>query len=165
MYSFMIAIGENREMGVDNRLPWHLPGELRHFRQHTEHHTIIMGRKTFESLPRILPNRTHLILTRNGDYGIEDPQVEVFHSLEALLERTRGEEEVFVIGGDEIFRLFYPYAGRIYLTVVHGSFPADTWFMELPPEEWETVKTWEGTVDEETRIPHTYHILERKKQR
>lgn len=161
MLSFMIAVGENNEMGLNNRLPWHLPREIRYFRQVTEFHTIIMGRKTFESLPRVLPNREHIVLTRDTAFTMDAPEVTIVHTLDAALAITKGNEEHFVIGGAEIFSMFYPYTDRIYLTIIHQSFKADTFFMKLNWKEWQISKKWEGELDETTTIPHTYYVLDR----
>ena len=163
VYSFMIAVGDDREMGIDNHLPWRLPSEVRYFRKVTEYHTIIMGRKTFDSLPRVLPNRKHIVLTGNRDFQPDHPDVTVVHSLEEALVLTSGEEEYFVIGGAEIFKLFLPYADRIYITYVHGRFKADTWFPEVDWSEWKEERRWEGRLDEENPIPHTYYIYEKRK--
>lgn len=164
MYSFMIAVGDNLEMGLDNHLPWHLPKEVRYFRQVTEYHTIIMGRKTFDSLPRVLPNRKHIVLTGNRDFHPDHPDVTVVHSLEETLALTPGEEEYFVIGGAEIFRLFLPHADKIYITYVHGSFKADTWFPEVDWTQWKEIRRWEAELDEQNPIPHTYYIYEKLKE-
>ena len=161
MYSFVVAVGENNEMGVDNHLPWHLPGEMRYFRLVTEGHTIIMGRRTFESLPRVLPNRRHIVLTKNSQYTVEHPDVLVAHTKEEVLDLTRGDEEVFIIGGAQVFRLFLPEADRIYLTVIHEDFRADTYFDALNMDDWTVSKQWEGPVDENNPIAHTYYVLDR----
>ncbi len=162
MFSFMIAIGDNNEMGYNNGLPWRLPKEVRYFRSVTEWHTIIMGRKTFETLPKVLPNRRHIILTREKGYTIDDPNVIVVNSLEEVFKLCDEMEENFVIGGAEIFKIFMPYVDRIYLTIVHGTFKADVYFFPLNMEEWLESKKWEATLDEKNKIPHTYYVLDRR---
>ncbi len=164
MYSFVVAIGENNEMGLDNHLPWHLPSEANYFREVTQHHTIIMGRRTFESLPNVLPNRRHIVVTSATDYRSDHPDVTVVHSVDELLALTSDQEEYMVIGGAEIFRLLLPYAQRIYLTVLHRSFKADTFWPELDRNQWVETKKWEGTVDAKNDIPHTYYVLDKKKE-
>ena len=161
MYSYILAIGEHNEMGINNHLPWHLPSELRYFRGITEWHTIIMGRKTFESLPHVLPNRKHIILTRDDGYTIDHPDVTIVHTVQEALRITQKEPETLIIGGAETFNAFWPYVDRIWLTIVHQTFEADTWFENLHPEEWKLVRKWPGKVDHETTIPHTYHIFDR----
>lgn len=162
MYSFMIAIGDNNEMGLNNGLPWRLPKEVRYFRSVTEWHTIIMGRKTFESLPRVLPNRRHIVLTREKDYSFNDPNVVIVNTIEEVFELCDDKEENFIIGGAEIFKIFMPYVDRIYLTIVHGTFKADVYFFPLNMEEWLESKKWEATLDEINNIAHTYYVLDRK---
>lgn len=164
MRSFMIAVGDHLEMGLDNHLPWHLPKEVHYFRLVTEFHTILMGRKTFESLPQVLSNRKHIVLTTNPTYGVDHPDVSVVHDVEAALKLLPQGEESFIIGGAEIFRLFLPYADRIYITWVHGTFQADTWFPSVPWEEWDLIKEWPGDTDEENLIPHTFQIWDLKRK-
>lgn len=162
MYSFMIAVGDNNEMGLDMGLPWRLPKEVRYFRSVTEWHTIIMGRKTFESLPRVLPNRRHIVLTREKDYTFDDPNVIILNTLEEVFKLCDDSEENFIIGGAEIFRIFMPFVDRIYLTIVHGTFKADVYFFPLKKDEWMETKKWEATLDEINNIPHTYYVLDKK---
>lgn len=162
MYSFMIAVGDNNEMGLDMGLPWRLPKEVRYFRSVTEWHTIIMGRKTFESLPRVLPNRRHIVLTREKDYTYDDPNVIIVNTLEEVFKLCDDKEENFIIGGAEIFRIFMPYVKRIYLTIVHGNFKADVYFFPLNMDEWIVTRKWEATLDEINNIPHTYYVLDKK---
>ncbi len=163
MFSFIIAVGENNEMGLNNHLPWHLPKEIGYFRSVTEWHTIIMGRKTFESLPRVLPNRKHIILTRDENYKYDHPDVVIVNSLDEVFDKVKTEEENIIIGGAEIFRLFLPYTNRIYLTVVHKKFDADTFFFKLDMDQWIESKKWDAVMDDKNNIPYTYYILDRKK--
>lgn len=162
MYSFMIAIGDNNEMGLNNGLPWRLPKEVRYFRSVTEWHTIIMGRKTFESLPRVLPNRRHIVLTREKGYSFNDPNVIIVNTIEEVFDMCDDREENFIIGGAEIFKILIPFVNRIYLTIVHGTFKADVYFFPINMEEWLESKKWEATLDEINNIAHTYYVLDRK---
>lgn len=163
MFSFIIAVGENNEMGLNNHLPWHLPKEIGYFRNVTEWHTIIMGRKTFESLPKVLPNRRHIVLTKDKTYKYNHPDVVIVNSLEEVFNNVNMEEENIIIGGAEIFHLFLPYTDRIYLTIVHKTFKADIYFFDLDMDKWIETKKWDGILDEKTNIPHTYYILDRDK--
>ncbi|MDD2371526.1 MAG: dihydrofolate reductase [Firmicutes bacterium] len=163
MFSFIIAVGENNEMGVNNHLPWHLPKEIGYFRSVTEWHTIIMGRKTFESLPKVLPNRRHIVLTKDKTYKYDHPNVEIVNSLEEVFDKVNLEEENIIIGGAEIFHLFLPYTDRIYLTIVHKTFKADIYFFDLDMDKWIETKKWEAILDDKTNIPHTYYVLDRNK--
>jgi dihydrofolate reductase len=165
LYSIIAAVGENNELGLNGGLPWHLPSELRYFRQVTEHHTLIMGRKTYESLPRVLPNRKHIVLTRNVDYLADHPDVIVAHGLDEVLALTAGRGEYFVIGGAEIFRLMLPYADRIYLTVVHQSFEADTFFPKPDMADWQQTKSWEAEAGKDDGIAHTFYVFDRRPER
>lgn len=132
MISLVVAMSENRVIGVENRLPWHIPEDLKRFKKITSGHPIVMGRKTFESIGRPLPNRTNIVITRQKDYRVEGV-VTVF-SLEEALEwagRSPGSDEIFVIGGGEIFSQILPRAGRIYLTEVEWPFEGDAFFPEF----------------------------------
>ncbi len=131
--SIIAAIGQNRELGKDNQLLWHIPGELPRFKRITSGHPIIMGRKTFESIGRPLPNRTNIIITRDKQYAINHNQegIIIVDSLQEALDRAQsepGSEEIFVIGGGQIFEQALPLVQRLYLTLVHASFDADTFF-------------------------------------
>ncbi len=163
MFSYIIAIGDNNEMGHNNGLPWRLPKEVRYFRSVTEWHTIIMGRRTFESLPYVLPNRRHIVLTKDKEYKFDNPNVVIVNKLEEVFEICNDIEENFIIGGAEIFKIFMPYVERIYLTIVHGNFEADVYFFPLNMDEWIETKKWEATLDNINKIPHTYYVLDRKK--
>jgi dihydrofolate reductase len=131
--SLIAAMAENRVIGADNRLPWHLPEDLKHFRKLTSGHPVILGRKTYESIGRLLPNRTNVIVTRNPAYRVEGAVI-VGSLDEAIAAATRapGGDEVFVIGGAEIYALALPRADRIYLTEVHQHVEGDAYFPELP---------------------------------
>jgi dihydrofolate reductase len=135
--SLVAAMAENRVIGADNRLPWDLPADLKRFRSLTSGHPIIMGRKTFESIGRVLPGRTNIVVTRNPDYRVHGAVVVA--SLDAAFDTARGAPgaqgeagECFVIGGAEIYTLALPLADRLYLTEVHATVPGDAYFPEWP---------------------------------
>ena len=132
--SLIVAMDRARAIGSAGRLPWHIPADLKRFRALTTGHHIVMGRKTYESIGRLLPGRTSVIVTRNPDYAV--PGALVAHSVEEALTRCAGETEIFVIGGAQVYREALPLAHRLYLTEVDGTFPADTWFPELPDATW-----------------------------
>lgn len=135
--SLIVAMSENRVIGVNNHLPWNIPEDLKRFKQITLNHPIIMGRKTFESIGRILPKRTNIVITRDRSYRVEGGAV--VHSFEEALEWARkspGAEEIFVIGGSEIFKLALPLASRIYLTEVQWPFEGDAFFPDFPEGEY-----------------------------
>lgn len=127
--SIIAAMSENRVIGNENKLVWNIPEELKRFRELTSGHPIIMGRKTHESIGRVLPNRTNIIITRDKDYKVEGAII--VHSLEEAIELARaqpGSDEIFVIGGGQIYQQAIPLADRIYLTVVEGNYQGDTFF-------------------------------------
>lgn len=151
MLSIIVAIAENNVIGNEGKLIWHIPRDLKHFREITDGATIIMGRKTFESLPGVLPNRKHVVLTRNKEYSIDHPEVTIIHSLEEIEPYRESDEEAFIIGGGELFRLMLPHASRLYITWVGKSWDGDTFFPEIPSDEFMLTEEWEDT-DEKTGI-------------
>ena len=138
MFTLIAAIGRSNELGKDGELIWHLPTDMKFFRETTSGHTIIMGRKTFDSLGRVLPNRHHVVLT-HADESFFPEEVEVVHSFAEVYTKYRGsEEEIFIIGGGEIYRLFFSYAEKMYLTQVNDIFfSADTFFPEIDIRNWD----------------------------
>jgi dihydrofolate reductase len=135
--SVIAAVADNNAIGLDNGLPWHLPEDLKHFRSLTMGHHIIMGRKTYESLGRLLPGRTTVIVTRQTDYCIEGALVA--GSLQEAVSLCGNDDEVFVIGGAELYKLALPAADKLYLTEVSGEFAADTFFPEYDKAAWREV--------------------------
>ncbi len=136
--SIIVAIASNGAIGKDNRLLWHIPGDLRRFKQLTTGHTILMGKKTWESLPvRPLPNRTHVVLTDQPGEQIEG--CITAYSVEDALAKCPEKGEIFVIGGGSVYRQFLPLADRLYITRVHRDYEADTFFPEIDPASWEEV--------------------------
>lgn len=136
--NIVAAIGKNRELGKDNKLLWHIPEDLKHFKEVTSGHVVIMGRKTYESIGRLLPNRTNIIITRDATYTVAGAHI--CYSLEEALEKAKtiekevlrqaqdGKGEIFIIGGGQIFEQALPLADKLYLTVVEGTFAADVYF-------------------------------------
>lgn len=130
------AAGQNNELGKDNDLLWHLPDDFKRFKRLTSGHKIIMGRKTFESIPKPLPNRTHIVITRDESYNPKFDAI-VVHSLEEALALTTKDDLTYVIGGGEIYTLAEKHAHKIELTRVHGTFDdADTFFPEIDDKVW-----------------------------
>ena len=134
--SLLAAAARNGVIGRDNQLPWHLPPDLKRFKKMTMGHAIIMGRKTFDSTGRPLPGRTNIVITHRRDWKPEG--VEVVHSIDEALALATGEE-VFVIGGEDIFRQTIGRADRIHLTRIDEDFPGDTYFPEVDPAQWRLV--------------------------
>jgi len=163
MLSLVVAAARNNVIGKGNALPWSLPADLKHFREVTSGHAVIMGRKTFESIGRPLPNRRNIVITRQPGYAPEG--VEAAGSLEAAVALAMAdspEREAFVIGGGEIFRQALPIADRIYLTRVEADVEGDAFFPDLDPREWREVSRREGIVDEKNSLPHAFLVLERR---
>ena len=154
MITLIAAAGENNELGKDNDLVWHLPDDFKRFKKLTTGHYIIMGRKTFESFPKPLPNRTHLVITRNHTYKKEGAVV--VHSLDEALIKSSSDAQPFVIGGGEIYTLAMSVADKIELTRVHGSFDADTFFPEINKDQWELVSEVFHDKDERHSYAFTY---------
>ena len=136
-YSIIAAIGKNRELGKDNDLIWHLPNDLKFFRQVTSNHTIVMGRNTFESLPRMLPNRKHIVLTSRDGLPSE---VEVYRELKQILEKYKDtEEEIFIIGGASIYTQFLEHSSKLYLTEIDAEEEtASVYFPEFDQQQYDS---------------------------
>lgn len=160
MITMIAAAGENNELGKDNDLVWHLPNDFKRFKTLTTGHHIIMGRKTFESFPKLLPNRTHVIVTRNKEYYKEGAFV--VHSMEEALEMAQNDKQPFIIGGGEIYTLGMEVADKIELTRVHGTFMADAFFPDIPEDGWETIFEERHEVDERHAYAFTYETWIRK---
>lgn len=160
MISTIVAIANNNAIGKDNDLLWRLPGDLKRFKEITSGHTILMGRKTFLSLPRVLPNRHHVILTRDINFKFDDPNVSIVHSIDEVLKKYLScPQEVFVIGGGEIYSELLPYSEKLYLTKVHKDFHGDTFFPEIDYSKWEKIQ--ESALLEENNLEYTFIDLKR----
>jgi dihydrofolate reductase len=158
--SIVVAISENNAIGKDNQLLWHLPADLKHFKEITTGHPILMGRKTYDSIGRPLPNRRNIIITRQTDLNI--PGTEVVNSMEEAISLCANEEEVFIIGGAEIYKSALSFTDRIYLTTVHQEFEADAFFPVLDKNEWLETAQQHHHADEKNAVAYTFSILERK---
>lgn len=156
--SAVVAIAENNAIGKNNELLWRLPNDLKHFKQITSGHTVIMGRKTFDSVGKPLPNRRNIVITRQK---IDIPGCEVVGSVNEALALCAGEDEVFIVGGAEIYKLAMPQTDRIYLTIVHRQFDADAFFPQINYEEWAETEREEHGTDEKHAIPYTFITLQR----
>jgi dihydrofolate reductase len=158
--SIIVAIAENRAIGKDNRLLWHLSDDLKRFKKLTSGHTLIMGRNTFLSLPNgALPNRRHIVISDIPGETFE--HCEMAGSIEQALEMAGSSDECFVIGGGMVYAQFLPVAGKLYLTRVHHSFEADTYFPEIDFSLWRALHTESAGADEKNAYAHTYTEYER----
>jgi dihydrofolate reductase len=162
--SLIAAMGENRAIGANGKIPWHLPADFKHFKEVTMGHPIIMGRKTFESIGRPLPGRANIVITRDPAY-VRDGVIAAASPDAALAAAgsAAGGEEVFVIGGAEIYKLFLPQADRVYLTKVAGTFKGDAFFPELDEAEWEAILDEEHAADEKNAFPFIFQLYARRK--
>lgn len=162
--SLIVAASDNNVIGKDNWMPWDLPAELAYFRNVTRGHTVIMGRKTYDAVGRPMPNRHNIIVSRNKD--LEIPGVDVVGSVEEALELAKKDsmDEVFVIGGEQIYRLAMPYADRIYLSRVHTTIEGgEAFFPEFDESQWMVTRNDRFEPDAENNLPYTIMVYERKK--
>lgn len=159
--SLLVAAAENGVIGKENKLPWHLPSDLRYFKNTTWGMPILMGRKTFESIGKALPGRTTIVITRNPQLKAEGAQV--VHSIDAAIEAAKqaGAKEIFVIGGAEIFIAAMPSAQRIYLTRIHASMDGDAFFPAPDPNVWQLRKQHAVAADARNAFDHSFQIWER----
>ncbi|MCG8410154.1 MAG: dihydrofolate reductase [Bacteroidales bacterium] len=160
MISIIVAVSENNVIGKDNDLIWHLPRDLKHFKETTTGHYVIQGRKTFESFGRPLPNRVNVIITRNEDLKIDG--CIVVHSLQEALEAAKTDNEIFIIGGGTIYEQAMSLADRIYLTKVHQEFEGDTFFPKIDEDKWMEIDKRKFAPDEKNKYPFTILTLDRR---
>lgn len=161
MIIIVAAAAENNALGKDNDLPWHLPDDFRHFKQLTSGHHIIMGRKTFESFPSPLPNRTHIVISRQADYNPEG--CIVVSSLQEAYNRVPDGEDAYVIGGGQIFALAMADADRVELTRVHTEIEADVFFPEIDFDQWTLSREAWHAADERHAFAFTFQTWERNR--
>ncbi|QQL50697.1 dihydrofolate reductase [Mucilaginibacter ginkgonis] len=156
--SVVVATAPDNAIGKYNALLWRMPADLKHFKDITSGHAVIMGRKTFDSIGKPLPNRRNIIITRQA---MQIPGCEVTHNIDEAIDLCRNEAEVFVIGGAEIYRQSLPMVSRVYLTLVHHSFDADTFFPELDKNDWKEISRVDHPSDEKNPYPYSFITLER----
>ncbi|MHB1951039.1 MAG: dihydrofolate reductase [Acidiferrobacteraceae bacterium] len=159
--SLVGAMARNRVIGVGNRLPWRLPGDLRHFKALTIGHVVIMGRRTFESLGRPLPERRSIVISRNPSFHAGGACT-VVDSWSAALAAAGGVSEVFVIGGASLYAQTIPCASRMYLTLVHAEIEGDAYFPEFPAEQWQEISRDDRPADHENPYAYSFLVLERR---
>lgn len=159
LISLIVAVSSNQIIGKNNQLIWHLPADLKHFKQLTTGHTVFMGRKTYDSIGKPLPNRRNVVISRSVTQ-IEG--CEVAASLEDALKLSSEEKEVFMIGGAEIYRQALPLANRIYLTHVHQDFDGDTFFPEIDAETWQETEREDFLPDEKNKLSYSFITLNKR---
>lgn len=162
MLSIIVAIANENVIGKDNKLIWHLPEDLKRFKKITTGHKIIMGRKTFESLGRVLPNRKHIILCNDMQLDINDENVVILDDITKLDKYIESDEECFVIGGATIYKLLMPYARKMYITKINNNFEGDVYFPEIKNTEWKEILREKGLKDENNPYDYEYITYIRK---
>jgi dihydrofolate reductase len=163
--SLIAALTQNHVIGKNNDLPWHLPDDMKYFMQTTKQHHVIMGRKNYESIPekfRPLPNRTNIVVTHQSNFHA--PNCTVVNSLEQgiALAKKNNEQELFIIGGAEIYKLAMPFAHRLYLTEIQTELEGDTHFPTLDKQQWREVSRTHHTTDEKHRYAFDFVVYEKK---
>lgn len=158
MLAMIFAHDRNYLIGKDNWMPWSIPNDLAYFKEITSGKTIIMGRKTFESFGKPLPNRHHLILTRNQNYQAEG--CEIFHEMQSLFDYIdqRSDEEIIVVGGADIYQLFLPYADHLYITYIDEEFEGDTYLPKIDLTNWNLISKKKGIKNDQN--PYDYYFLQ-----
>lgn len=162
MISIIVAVSEDWGIGKDNELLWHISEDLKRFKRLTMDKTVVMGKRTWESLPkRPLPGRRNIVLTDNKNENIEGAVTA--YSIEEALELCKNDDEVFIMGGGSIYRQFLPYSDKLYITHVHRYAPADIFFPPIDPREWRISDEEDFSTGGDNPIPYTYTIYERIK--
>ncbi|MDG2013124.1 MAG: dihydrofolate reductase [Pirellulaceae bacterium] len=161
--SLIVAFSENSVIGFEGDMPWRLSADLKRFKRLTMGHPMIMGRNTYESIGRLLPGRTTIILTRNGQYEV--PGALLASDLEQALELASADEEIFVVGGGQVYQHALPLADRIYATRIHVELPGDTHFPKIDWEQWKLVESTAHESDEKNQYPFTFENYVRKTER
>ena len=155
MFSLIVAHSKNKAIGLNNQIPWFLPSDLKRFKELTTGKTIVMGRKTFQSLPGLLPNRKHIVLSRNKSFANDNPKVTVLTNINEFIKNNKdSSEEIFIIGGSEIYKIFYPYAKKLYITEVNLEIDGDTFFLEIDKNLWKL--DFQSPIQIENSIEFTY---------
>jgi dihydrofolate reductase (trimethoprim resistance protein) len=160
LISIIAAMDNNRVIGKNNDIPWRLPKEWQYVRKTTMGHPIIMGRKNYESIGRVLPGRRNIILTRDQAYSAEG--CEIVHSAEDAIKVCQNEDEIFVFGGEQVYNLFLPYVGKMYITIIDYEFDGDTYFPKVNFEEWNEVFVQKGITDKENPYSYYYYVYEKR---
>ena len=161
MLSIVVAKAKNNMIGRGNKLIWKLPADLQHFKELTTGHVIIMGRKTFESLGRVLPNRKHIVFSQNPDFKVNDENVQVVHSMLEIQQYIEDEKENFVIGGAMIYNLLMPYVTKMYVTEIEEEFEGDAFFPRINTEIWQETSREKGPKDEKNNLDYDYVTYEK----
>ncbi len=158
--SIIVAISENGVIGKSNSLIWHLPADLKHFKQLTVGHHIVMGRKTFESIGKPLPQRTSIIVSRNNDFKADN--CFVVNTLEDAFSIAKNDSEIFIIGGGEIYKNSIEFANKLYITEIHQSFDGDTFFPDIEWKNWELIDEIDNKIDDKNKYHYVFKTYIKK---
>ncbi|WP_397368774.1 dihydrofolate reductase [Paenibacillus anseongensis] len=153
------AMDKNRVIGKDNDIPWRIPNDWRYVNKITKGHTIVLGRRNFESIGKVLPDRRNIILSRDTELSIEG--CEMAHSIQEVFDLCQNEEKIFIFGGEQIYKLFMPYVKKMYVTKIHHEFDGDTYFPEIDFSEWKEVSVEKGITDSKNPFTYFFHIYDR----
>jgi dihydrofolate reductase len=160
MIGLLVAYAHGRVIGKDGAIPWRLPNDLRYVKRLTTGHTVVMGRKTFDSIGRPLPNRRNIVLSHDTTLTI--PGAEVVQSVEEATRLVEPQDDLFVLGGESIYRQFLPLADRLYITEVDYATEGDTFFPEWDCSAFRLISRQDGPLDEKNTLPHVFYVYERK---
>lgn len=160
MISIIVAIGNNWVIGCKNALPWDLPADMEHFKKLTMGKPVIMGQRTFESIGKVLPGRTNIILTQDKNFKADGCLI--VYSIEEALEKAKSFPEVMICGGVSVYKQFLPLANRMYLTLIKGDFEGDAFFPEFDYNDWNEVERIKNEPDKDNPYKYSFVILERK---
>ena len=162
MLSIVVAKAKNNIIGKDNKMIWNLPEDLKRFKELTTNHTMIMGRKTYESLGEILQNRKYIVFSRNPDFQVKYDNVHVVRSMLEIQEYIENKEETFVIGGAMIYNIMMPYAKKLYVTEINKNFDGDAFFPKIDENNWKEVSREKGIQNDENNFDYDFITYERK---
>lgn len=157
--SIIAAMADNRVIGIENRLPWSLPADMKWFRQQTLGKPVLMGRKTYDSIGKPLPGRRNIVISRDSSLKLKG--CEVVNSLKSALESCSGAEEIMIIGGASFYEQTLPHAHRLYLTQVHTEIEGDAYFPEINHSEWQEVERTEHPADSHNRFSYSFTVMQR----
>lgn len=158
--TLIVAAAENNIIGKNNQMPWHLPNDFKYFKKNTLEHSVVMGRKTYESIGKPLPDRRNIILTRDLKYSNEE--VDVANSIQEIINYCRDEREIFIIGGAEVYKQTLPLANKVLMTRVHTTLDGDAAFPELMDYDWQLVTAEKHKKDDKHAFDYTFEVWERR---
>jgi dihydrofolate reductase (trimethoprim resistance protein) len=156
--SLIVAMDENRVIGKDNDIPWRIPNDWDYVKNTTYGCPIILGRKNLESIGKALPHRRNIVLTRDRNFSFKD--CEIAHTVEEVFELCKNDEEIFIFGGEQIYKLFMPYVEKMHITKIHHAFEGDTYFPEVNYDDWKEVSVEKGKKDEKNPYHYYFHVYE-----